>query len=419
MLLAQNQLDSILKRHMPIKILYIHHDGQMAGSAISLRNLLLSLDRDAFQPRVLLGKEGPARKFYEELEIPVDVLPMRFYATWPGSPWFKLGYYTNWLALYPNPQLSSYLQARKPDIVHINDKSMLAAGLVASRLGFPIVWHLRSSYNITHSKVQAWASKKIIRSKATHLIAISEDEADGFEDLSNLSVIYNTVDFKAVEKARLLQEETRNSLGIKPDEVLVGMVGRLSKIRGAWDFIEIAGLLKKEMPGVPLRFIILAPIPARTHRALGLWERLGLVDTTHPEDKAWQLARQFGISEDLLITGYRSDPLAVIAAMDIFVSCNHYGVAMRPPFEAMAVGTPVAAWEGHSGKSRILINEKTALVVPRWSKLDLVYAILRLIKDDALRNKMSLQGQKYSRLNFDSRKNTKKIEAIYYNIMKR
>ena len=126
----------------------------------------------------------------------------------------------------------------------------------------------------------------------------------------------------------------------------------------------------------------------------------------------------FFISKNLLITGYRSDPLSVIAAMDIFVSCNHYGVMMRPPFEAMAVGTSVAAWDGHSRRSHILVNEETALIVPRWDKLALVNAILRLVEDASLRKKMGQQGQEYSRLNFGPHQNTKKIEAIYRKVLK-
>jgi len=402
-----------------ITILYVHHDGQLAGSAISLRNLLLSLDRNNFQPRVLLGAEGPARKLYEDLNIPVDIVPMQFYGTWPGARWFQIGYYMNLRALLPNPKLTKYLKEKKPDIIHINDKSMLSAGIAASNLGFPIVWHLRSSYNISQSKIQAWISRQIIRLKAAHLIAISEDECDGFEDLHNLSVVYNSVDFSAADESIAIRQATRDSLGIEQKEIVIGMVGHLSKIRGAWDFIEISGLVQKKLPDVALKFVILASIPGRAPRSQGLWERLGIIDTTHPEDKAWQLAQQTGIAERLLITGYRPDPLSVIAAMDVLVSCSHFGVMGRPPFEAMAVRVPVVAWAGHSGKSQVVVDSKNALVVPRWDRLALVNAIVQLAVDSGLRNKMGQQGQEYSRLHFDPYQNTKKVELVYRDIMKK
>ncbi len=404
---------------MPFDVLYIHQDGSLTGSAISLRNLLLAVDREEIHPRVLLAADGKARDLYESLGVPVDVIPMRFYGTVPGAHWFEATFYLNWLALFPNPRLAGYLREKKPDIVHINDKAMLAAGHVAAKMGFPVVWHLRSSYNISHSKFQAWVSKQIIRHTATQLVAISEDECDGFDGLNNLHVIYNSVDFEVAETAIKLRQPTRSSLGIGHDEIVIGMVGQLSKIRGAWDFIEIAGLVRKKLPNAKLRFVILAHIPSREHRTLGWRERLGIVDASHPEDKARRLAQNAGIADCLLITGYRSDALSVIAAMDIYVSCNHYGAMGRPPFEAMAVGVPVAAWTGHSGKSRILVDHETALVVPRWDKLALAEVVVRLASDQELRSSMGRRGREYSRQNFDPYHNADMVQSIYHQILRK
>lgn len=402
---------------MPIDVLYIHQDGSPTGSAISLQNLLSALDREQYHPRVLLGSDGTARKLYERLNVPVDVIPMRFYGTAPGAHWHELSYYMIWYALVPNPKLARYFQQIKPNLIHINDKSMLAAGLVASRLDLPVVWHLRSTYYSSHSRLQAWVSQQIIRSCATRLVAISEDESDGFENLSNLRVIYNSVDFFAAEKATQLRQQTRASLGIGHNEIIVGMVGHLSEVRGAWDFIEISGLVQRELPNADLRFLMMTPIPSRTPRSMGWRERIGLVDVTHPEDKAKHLAQRAGIAERLLITGYRDDPLSVLAAMDVFVSCSHYGVMGRPPFEAMSVGVSVAAWAGHTGKSRVVVDGETALVTPRWDKLALASAIVRLVSDKDLRRSMGEHGREYSQQHFDPHKNAQAVQQVYREVL--
>lgn len=402
---------------MTISVLFIHQDGNITGSAISLRNLLMGFDRQHVQPHVLLGAEGKARQLYETLDVPVDVIPMRFYGTAPGAHWFESSYYLNWLALRPNPLLSEFLKNKSPDIVHVNDKSMLAAGRLVAKSGFPVVWHLRSSYNASYSKLQAWVSKKNIRNYATRLIAISEDECDGFEDLKNLSVIHNSVDFITADQAISSRTQTRTTLGISTHEIAIGMVGHLSEVRGAWDFIEIAGQVQKALPSLSLRFVLLAPIPSRTQRSLGWREFMGLVDSRHPEDKAKDLAAKAGVSQNLLITGYRNDPLAVIASMDILVSCSHYGVMGRPPFEAMSVGTPVVAWAGHSGKSRVLVNEETALIVKRWDKAAATNAIIRLACNEDLRMAMGKRGLEYSRIHFDPFRNARAVQQIYSEIM--
>lgn len=397
----------------PTSILYIHQDGKITGSAISLRNLLSKLNREQYHPRVLLAAEGPARSLYENLNIPVDVIPMRFYGTVPGAHWYELTYYLNWLALIPNPKFMDYLRKLHPDLIHINDKAMLAAGLASRILGFRIIWHIRSSYNVSYSKLQAWVSRQIICACANHLVAISEDEIDGFEKFPNLHVIHNSVAFTAAEKAMDLREETRTSLGIKKNELVVGMVGQLSEIRGAWDFIEIAGYIQHSLPEYHFRFIILSSIPSREPRSLGWRERLGFVDMTHPEDKARNLSKLAGIEQRLIITGFRSDPLSVIAAMDIFVSCNHYGVMGRPPFEAMSVGTPIAAYAGHSGKSKVVIDGETALLARRFDKNDLANKIIHLVKDQNLRNLLGQNGKSYSQMYFNPEINAQAIEQLY------
>ena len=49
----------------PISVLYIHHTGEMDGSSISLLNLISILDRDPFEPGVLLAKDGIFRQILE------------------------------------------------------------------------------------------------------------------------------------------------------------------------------------------------------------------------------------------------------------------------------------------------------------------------------------------------------------------
>lgn len=382
-------------------ILYVHQDGLLTGSAFSLRNLLLGLDRNRFSPRVLLAQEGPARKLYEAMNIPVDMIPIYGMWTFPGPHFPKPDYFRNWLALLPHPQLMEYLKSKRPALVHVNDKAILPAGVTARQLGIPVVWHIRGSYATSNSLLQAKISCAIIRRTADHLIAISEDETDGFEDLPNLSVIYNSVDFEQVVHASQQANRIRAELDIQPDEKLIGTVSTVvNENRGSWDFIHAAGLLQKQFPDARLRFVIVAGI-------------------TNPglEADAWKRAEESGVEKQLILTGFRKNALSIMTAMDVVTICTRRGVLGRMPFEAMALGRPLVVTAGHSGKSRVVLDGQTALVVPPANPEAIAKGIAELLRNPGLGKHLSQQGKIYAREHFDPHKNAQAVMKIYDNLL--
>lgn len=384
-------------------ILYVHQDGLITGSALSLRNMILGLDRKRFTPRVLLAQEGPARELYENLNVTVDMIPLHGMWTFPGPRFPDPDYFRNWLAFLPNRYLENYIKSQKPMLVHINDKTMLPAGLAAKRLAIPIVWHLRSTYAVSHSNLQAIVSARVIRSTADHLIAISEDEIDAFEDAHNVSIIYNSVDFEQVELAMQQRAAVRDELNLELQEILVGTVSTsLNENRGSWDFIQAVGLLQELLPETRLRFIIVARIP-----------------DPEMEAEATQRAEAAGIKEQLTLTGYRSDALSVMAAMDVVTICTRRGVLGRMPFESMALGRPLVVTAGHSGRSQVVLDGKTALVVPPADPEAIAQGISRLLKSPNLCEQLSKKGKTYARQHFDPQKNALAVMKIYDELLQR
>lgn len=403
---------------MQIKIFYIHQEGSITGSAISLRNLLAHLDRDRFAPQVLMGNEGPARFLFEEMDVPVDVLHIFPFWTAPGSYWYKLGFFMNFLALLPNRALQRYIKSFDPHIVHINDKSMLSAGFEAAKAKKKIIWHIRSSYYPSHSKLQARLSNSIIRKKANHLIAISEDEIDGFADLENLEIIFNSVDFNQIEEALQKRSQIRQEFGLKQGQIAVGQVSTtIGSVRGTWDFIESAGFAHHLLPESDLRFFIVAKLPSGEH-GYGASQPLARNLETNPtEELAWNLAKEARISDRLTLTGFRKDALAVMAAMDIIVVCNRHGVLGRMPLEAMALGRPLVVTAGHSGKSGIVQDNITAVIAEAASPRSIGNAIVKLVNDEKLRSELSINGLNFAHQEFDAKINAQKVMDIYQEML--
>jgi glycosyltransferase involved in cell wall biosynthesis len=115
--------------------------------------------------------------------------------------------------------------------------------------------------------------------------------------------------------------------------------GSFDSEKGAWDFIHAAAIAKRSLPQSKVKFFIFAPIPDRESLNWGWRGRLGLLDTTHPEDKAWELANQTGIKEHLVLAGRRPDILATMSGMDVVVACYRLHAMGRAAFEQ-------CRWEG-------------------------------------------------------------------------
>jgi glycosyltransferase involved in cell wall biosynthesis len=397
--------------HLPRKVLYVHHDGKVTGSAISLRNLVSALDRDRYLPHILMGGEGNARFLFEQLGIRVDVIPFPFFATAPGPRWYQPDAWRQYRALFPNIALETFIKDADPDLVHINDKASFSAGLAARRLGKPIVQHLRSSYTNTRLPWNAWVSRMMIRKYARQVIAISEDETDGFEDFTHLDVIYNSVDLQAAASAEEARDKVRRELGLESTCAAICMVGALSEQKGAWDFIRAAGLVAKEWPEV--KFLIVSSIPERATWKPGLGSQLRLNYTRYPMDQAMEIARQNNILDKLVFTGYRPDVLNLMAAQDVVVACYRLPAIGRPALEAMSVGRPVITNAGYSGRSKVVINGFNGLTVPGGDVQALANAMIYLARNSDLRHELGQRGRLYAREHFDPQKNGLAVMKIY------
>ena len=390
------------------KILYIHHDGLITGSAISLKNILLKLNKKKFEPIVLICSEGPNRELFESLNVKVLSVKLGTFVTQPPPFFFSRDYYYNikaWLFKDTKP-LEKVLNEIKPHLIHVNDKSALIAGSFAAKLGYKVIWHLRSSFCGKKSLLPYFFSKYKIQKSAKQLIAISEDETDGFKQFPNLSVIYNSIDIDLANELVAKGSNFRQEYKLKADEIAVGMLGNLNQQKGAWNFIKAAGFVVKLAPEINFKFYLITPIS----------NTIGGADS--PElIEAKSLIKQEGISDKVIFTGRRNDVLNVMAGLDIVTACYDMNAIGRPALEAAAVGKPIIVNKGHTGKSKMVIDKFTGIVIEKENPNELARAIIYLAKSSETRKQFGENAFNYARENFDSEKNTLKIEAIYETLL--
>jgi glycosyltransferase involved in cell wall biosynthesis len=393
-----------------IRVLYIHQDGLITGSAISLRHFLSAINRDKFEPIVLLAQEGPARHLYEELGIEVVVQTFKRFWTFPGPNWYSPANFKQLKALWPDKQLAVFIKKINPAIIHINDKASINAGISLKGAGISIVQHSRSSYCITAAKINKWVSASAISNYADAVIAISEDEVDGHEGVKNLHVINNTVPSAQIADAISQKQDKRNELGLAEDDIVIGMVADISAKKGAWNFLEMAATMVKRYPEKPLKFLMVGRVAESGQTSLND----GKFSPLSPKQYVEQFMANHNLQGKLQLTGFRKDALTIMAGFDVLVVANHNGVMGRQPIEAQALGIPTVVTQGHSGKSTILKHDFAGYVLANPLKQsELLNAVEDLINHPEKRVAFGKNGQLYAAERFNPTINMGMIEKIY------
>ena len=175
---------------------------------------------------------------------------------------------------------------------------------------------------------------------------------------------------------------TRAALGVAPDEVLVGWVGRLDRKKRVEDFIAAALRIAPETARV--RFLI-----------------VGGPDAFMP-DYAEELHRMAApLGARVTFTGDRKDVPDLLAAMDVFCWLSRGEGMPHVIAEAGAAGLPVIATPDNGALQQIRDGE-SGLFVPHEDPGAVAAAILRLAGDPGLRRRLGGALQAHVRATYSA-----------------
>ena len=381
--------------------MYIHQDGLITGSAISLMQMIKGFEPNAIDPTVLFFKQGPAVNWFDQEGIKTIVIKGNAIWTTPGPKWYKLGALINAKAFIRNTKLRTAIAHLKPDIVHVNDKAALSGGIEANALDIPIVQHSRSTYYICNIPLYKYLTARTINSFASHIIAISEDETM-LMNQHKTSVIYNSISLDEINSA------IANKVELDKTKLHVGWVGKFTTAKGAWDFLDLVAKLHEKFPQI--QFHMLAKLPSESD--------VEIINGTQQYTLNFlnQFIQQNNLTNCLTLQGYRKDFLNVMASLDIIVNCNRLGAFGRQAFETLALGVASIATCQKLGKSSVL-NSDVALICKEGEKEQLYHATQTLIQDKNKRLALSVAAKKWGNEQFSPIIQSAKVYNIYKQIL--
>jgi glycosyltransferase involved in cell wall biosynthesis len=159
------------------------------------------------------------------------------------------------------------------------------------------------------------------------------------------SVVYNGVNLHAF-RPRGDRNEVRKEFGIRPGELLIGNVARLTPWKGQDLLLDAFARLGQQTRA----WLLLVGAP--------------LFESASYENRLRTRAHELGISERVIFAGHRKDIPEVLAAMDIFAyTAIEKDVWPLSLLQAMATGLPVVAFD-LPGVREPIGNDENALLVP-------------------------------------------------------
>lgn len=104
-------------------------------------------------------------------------------------------------------------------------------------------------------------------------------------------------------------------------------------------------------------------------------------------------AHQLGVHERVIWAGHVSDPFPCYRSADVFVMSSRYEGTPNALLEAMICGLAVIVTDASPGPLELVEDGVTGLVVPVDNAAALASAVLRLIRDSDLRNRLGAKAQ--------------------------
>ena len=186
---------------------------------------------------------------------------------------------------------------------------------------------------------------------------------------SKIVTILNGIDLAKFRKTP--GSITRMLLGIQPEELVIGTVGRLAQVKNYELLIQ--AISEASHAGVHPRLLFVGDGPSRS--------------------RLESLTEQHHLEKQVLFLGDRSDVPELLNIMDIFVLPSFSEGLSNSIMEAMAVGIPVIASDV-GGNPELVSHGETGFLFPSCDATALTQQILELVEDSEKRHKMGALGQK-------------------------
>jgi glycosyltransferase involved in cell wall biosynthesis len=303
-------------------------------------------------------------------------------------------------------RLVRLLREVHPDIVHTHSsKAGILGRMAAASLGLPVVHTIHGASFHYGQSVLAYRTyvglERLAARWTDRFISVADDMSAeyiraGIAPPEKFETIYSGFDVEPFLHPQQAPQRVRQELGILPQDIVVGKVGRLFHLKGHEFLIQAASAVVARNPRV--RFLLVG-------------------DGILRQDFEERIARE-RLKEHFIFTGLVPPERipALMSAMDMVAHTSQWEGLARVLPQALLAGKPVISYDV-GGAREVVRPGETGYLLPRDSITPLSEAILDLAADPEKRERFGVAGRELCRQRFRHQTMTARIQAAYERVL--
>ncbi len=291
-------------------------------------------------------------------------------------------------------KLSHALKRYRIEIIHSNSRTTQVLAYVLAK--YKNFRHVTTCHGFFKRRI----TRRVFGTWGERIIAVSQPVKEhlvkdfGVND-KNITLIYNGIDVARFKNQQAkLKSEIKKSLGLA-DMPVIGIVGRLSDVKGHSYLIEAMQKVLEKIPQA----------------------RLVVVGEGKIKERLVSLSRRLRIEKSILFIPSVKDTSEILSIMDVFVMPSlkeGLGLALM---EAMAAGLAVVGSDV-GGIKDLVRDGQTGLLVKPADACGLASAITGLLEDSEKRSSLGREAQIFIGQNFTQEKMIAETENVYAEYLK-
>ena len=334
-------------------------------------------------------------------------------------------------------KLYRLLQREQPDIVHTHTAKAGTVGRIAGLLyrwltpgtllgrpracRFVHTYHghiFHSYYGPAKTRVFLTIEKLLARLGTDRIVVISEQQRREINEefavgrANQFAVIRLGLDTGIYAQWRERRETFRDELRVGANDILVGIVGRLTEIKHHELFLQAASLFKEQFAR--------KSSPARV--------RFVVIGDGHLRHKLEQQMEAYGLNNEVIFVGSRRDPENFYPALDIVALTSRNEGTPLTLIEAMANARPVISTavggvvdllgqEVSTGVDEAFVICERGVRVPPNDARAFAAGLASLTGDESLRREIGERGLQFVLTNYSKERLLADIKSLYSDLV--
>ncbi len=371
---------------MKIRVAHLLYYLAPAGKEIGIVKLLNGLDPNSFEGSLII-----LEKIYDDLGLDMHKTEVTVLNQPRGNDY-----------LLPF-KLAKIFKKGKYDIVHTHAWGTLVEGVLGAKLaGIPVIIH--GEHGTFHRTGKRKIAQKLVFNWADRLLSVSDVLADDISKTIGIQrnkfhTIMNGVDTDRFKPDMKKRRHLRAQYALGDETILIGTVGRPTAVKNQQLMVKALPSLIKKFGDV--RFMIIGMTPRNSLRG----------------DLEF-LAKELGVSDNLIFTGPQSDIPGYLNAFDIFVLPSLSEGCSNVIQEAMATALPIVA-SNVGGTPELLSHNQTGLLFESNNVQALEEAIVRLLNDEAFRKQLGRSARQKTEEIFSLETMISAYQDFYQSLIKK